>query len=130
MTLFKQLFVGTSIVFLAVLGAMGTIYIKNAHMYLQEQLSSHAQDAATSLGMVLPASLADNDLVRAEVTVNAMFDRGYYQSIRVVNTQGETLLLKTLPAAPAGVPQWFVNVLPMETPAAESLISKGWRQMG
>ncbi len=130
MTLFKQLFVGTSVAFLLVLGAMEAIYIKNAHLYLREQLGSHAQDAATSLGIVLPLSLADNDLVRAEVTVNAVFDRGYFQSIRVVNTRGEILLLKTLPAAPAGVPQWFVNVLPMETPAAESLISKGWLQMG
>lgn len=130
MTLFKQLFVGTSVAFLLVLGAMEAIYIKNAHVYLREQLGSHAQDAATSLGIVLPASLADNDLVRAEVTVNAVFDRGYFQSIRVVDIRGETLLLKTLPAAPSGVPQWFVNVLPMETPAAESLISKGWLQLG
>lgn len=130
MTLIKQLFVGTSIAFLFVLGAVEGVYVLNAHKYLQEQLSSHAQDAATSLGMVLPVSLADNDMVRAEVTVNAIFDRGYYQSIRVVNTKGETLLLKTLPAAPAGVPEWFVNLLPMELPAAESFISKGWRQMG
>ncbi len=130
MTLFKQLFVGTSVAFLVVLGAMEAIYIKNAHLYLREQSGSHAQDAATSLGIVLPLSLADNDLVRAEVTVDAVFDRGYFQSIRVVNTRGETLLLKTLPAAPAGVPQWFVTVLPMETPAAESLVSKGWLQLG
>lgn len=130
MTLFRQLFLGTSIAFFLVLGAIEGIYVLNAHKYLQEQLSSHAQDAATSLGMVLPVSLADNDLVRVEVTVNAVFDRGYYQSIRVLNTKGETLLLKTLPTAPAGVPQWFVNLLPMDTPTAESLISKGWRQMG
>lgn len=130
MTLFKQLFLGTSIAFLVVLAATEGIYVKNAHKYLQEQLVSHSQDAATSLGMVLPATMADGDLIRAEVTVNAMFDRGFYQSIRVVDTKGETLLLKTLPAAPAGVPQWFVKVLPLETPVAESLISKGWRQMG
>lgn len=130
MTLFKQLFLGTSIAFLVVLAATEGIYVKNAHKYLQEQLVSHSQDAATSLGMVLPASMADGDLIRAEVTVAAMFDRGYYQSIRVVDTKGETLLLKTLPPAPAGVPQWFVKALPLEIPVAESLISKGWRQMG
>ncbi len=130
MTLFKQLFWGTSIAFLIVLGATETIYIRNAHKYLQEQLASHAQDAATSLGMVLPTAMADGDVVRAEVTVNAVFDRGYFQSIRVVNINGETVVLKTLPTAPADVPQWFVNVLPLDTPSAESLISKGWRQLG
>lgn len=130
MTLFKQLFAGSSIAFLVVLAATESIYVKNAHQYLQEQLVSHSQDAATSLGMVLPGSMADGDLVRVEVTVSAMFDRGYYQSIRVLDIKGKTLLLKTLPPAPAGVPQWFVNVLPLELPFAESLISKGWRQMG
>jgi len=130
MTLFKQLFLGTSIAFLIVLGATETIYIRNAHKYLQEQLASHSQDAATSMGMVLPAAMADGDVVRAEVTVNAVFDRGYYQSIRVVNIKGETVVLKTLPAAPTDVPQWFVNALPLDTPSAESLITKGWRQLG
>lgn len=130
MTLFRQLFLGTSIAFLLVLAAMEGIYVQNAHKYLQEQLSSHAQDAATSLGLVLPASLADNDLVRAEVTVSAVFDRGYYQSIRVVNTKGDTLVLKTLSAAPSDVPQWFVTLLPLATPTAESLVSKGWSQLG
>lgn len=130
MTLFKQLFAGTSIAFLVVLAATEGIYVKNAHKFLQEQLVSHSQDAATSLGMVLPASMADGDLIRAEVTVNAMFDRGYYQSIRILDTKGETLLLKTLAPAPAGVPQWFVKALPLEAPFAESLISKGWQQMG
>jgi diguanylate cyclase (GGDEF)-like protein len=130
MTLFKQLFFGASFAFLVVLGATEGVYIKNAHKYLQEQLASHSQDAATSLGMVLPAAMADADLVRVEVTVNAIFDRGYYQTIRVVNATGDTLVLKTLPPAPADVPVWFVNLLPLETPVAESLITKGWRQQG
>ncbi len=130
MTLFRQLFWGTSIAFLGILIATETIYIRNAHKYLQEQLASHSQNAATSLGLVLPAAMAMNDRVRAEVTVNALFDRGYYQSIRVLNIQGETVVLKILPVAPAEVPQWFVNTLPLETPSAESLVSQGWRQLG
>ncbi|MDO8311217.1 MAG: EAL domain-containing protein [Sideroxyarcus sp.] len=130
MTLFRQLFWGTSIAFLLILIATETIYIRNAHKYLQEQLASHSQNAATSLGLVLPAAMAEGDPIRAEVTVNAMFDRGYYQSIRVLNIRGETVVLKTLPVAPADVPQWFVNLLPLETPSAESLVSQGWRQLG
>ncbi len=130
MTLFKQLFWGASIVFFLVLAATEAIYIHNAHKYLQEQLASHAQDAATSLGLVLPAALAENDLILAEVTVKAMFDRGYYQSIRIRNLGGETVVLKTLTPVPAEVPAWFVHALPLETPSAESFISKGWRQLG
>lgn len=130
MTLFRQLFIGTSVVFLILMALVEGVYITNARFYLQEQLTSHAQDVATSLGMVLPSALADNDLVRADITVNAVFDRGYYQSVVVVNTKGERLIEKTLAPTPPEVPVWFTQALPMHTPSAESLITSGWRQLG
>lgn len=130
MTLFKQLFIGTSIAFLVLLALVESIYIANARFYMQEQLTSHAQDVATSLGMVLPPSLADKDVLRAEITVNAVFDRGFYRSIVVVSTGGEKLIEKSLAPAPPGVPVWFTKVFPMTAPSAESLITKGWQQLG
>ncbi len=130
MTLFRQLFIGTSIAFLVLLALVEGIYIANARLYMQEQLTSHAQDVATSLGLVLPAALADKDVLRAEITVNAVFDRGFYQSIVVVNAKGEQLFEKSLAPTPAGVPQWFTLLFPMHAPSAESLISKGWQQLG
>jgi len=130
MTLFRQLFIGTSAAFLVLLALVESVDIVNSRLYMQEQLASHAQDVATSLGLVLPPSLAEKDLLRAEVTVNAVFDRGFYQSIVVVNARGEKLIEKHLAPAPAGVPQWFVNLFPMNAPSAESLISKGWQQLG
>lgn len=130
MTLFRQLFIGTSIVFLVLMALVEGVYITNARVYLQEQLASHAQDVATSLGMVLPASLAEKDLVRADVTVSAVFDRGYYQSILVVNTRGERLIEKNLTPTPPEVPVWFTQIFPISTPSAESLVTKGWQQLG
>lgn len=130
MTLFRQLFIGTSIAFLVLLGLVESIYISNARQYMQEQLTSHAQDVATSLGMVLPPALADKDLVRAEITVNAVFDRGFYRSIVVLSPQGEKLIEKSLQPTPPGVPSWFTNLFPMSAPSAESLITKGWQQVG
>ena len=130
MTLFRQLFIGTSIAFLVLLGLVESIYIVNARYYMQEQLASHAQDTATSLGLVLPVSLADKDDLRAEITVNAVFDRGFYRSIVVVNAKGEKLVEKYLPPAPPGVPVWFTRVFTMDAPSGESLITKGWQQLG
>lgn len=130
MTLFRQLFIGTSLVFLVLLVLVESIYIANARVYMQEQLSSHAQDVATSLGMVLPPSLADKDILRAEITVNAVFDRGFYSSIVVVSARGEKLIEKSLAPAPHGVPVWFARMFPITAPSAESLITRGWQQMG
>lgn len=130
MTLFRQLFIGTSVVFLVLMALVEGVYITNARYYLQEQLASHAQDVATSLGMVLPISLAEKDMVRADVTVGAVFDRGYYQSIVVVSARGEKLIEKSLAPAPAEVPVWFTQLFPLNAPSAESLITKGWQQLG
>lgn len=130
MTLFRQLFIGTSIAFLVLLALVESIYIVNARVYMQEQLTSHAQDVATSLGLVLPPALADKDVLLAEITVNAVFDRGFYSSIVVVNAKGDKLIEKHLAPTPAGVPVWFTELFPMKAPSAESLISKGWQQLG
>ncbi|MEI7455080.1 MAG: EAL domain-containing protein [Nitrosomonadales bacterium] len=130
MTLFRQLFIGTSIAFLVLLTLVESVYLVNARVYMQEQLTSHAQDVATSLGLVLPPALADKDELRAEITVNAVFDRGFYQSIVVVSAKGDKLIEKTLAPAPVGVPVWFTRVFPLNAPSAESLISKGWTQLG
>ncbi len=130
MTLFRQLFIGISVAFLLLLVLIESIYIVNARLYMQEQLSSHAQDVATSLGLVLPPALAEKDLLLAEVTVNAVFDSGFYQSIVVVDTQGEKLIEKHLPASPAGVPLWFARIFPISAPSAEALITQGWQQLG
>lgn len=130
MTLFRQLFIGTSIAFLVLLGLVESVYLVNARVYMQEQLASHAQDTATSLGLVLPPALVDKDVLRAEITVNAVFDRGFYQSIVVVSTKGDKLIEKTLTPTPPGVPVWFTQAFPMTAPSAESLVSKGWQQLG
>lgn len=130
MTLFRLLFIGTSIAFLVLLALVEGIYIENIRLYMQEQLASHSQDVATSLGIVLPSSLATQDVLLAEITVNAVFDRGFYQSIVVVDTRGEKLIEKRLSETPPGVPAWFTHAFPMNAPSSESLITKGWQQLG
>ena len=130
MTLFRQLFIGVSIGFLFLLFGIEIIYIDNAKTYLQKQLASHSQDAATALGMVLPSQMEASDSILIETTINAVFDRGFYQDIQVINSRGNTLVSKHLPPTPSDVPQWFTRAIVLEAPIAESMITKGWRQLG
>lgn len=130
MTLFRQIFVLVSAIFLALLLALEATYVHHARQYVQEQLGSHAQDVATSLGLVLPLSLKDGDVGRAETTVDAVFERGYYREIRVVSMDGRTLMVRSLPPDPPEVPAWFVALVPVHAPSAQSLITTGWRQLG
>lgn len=130
MTLFKQLFIGVSLGFLFLLAGIEWIYVNNAKAYLQDQLTSHSQDAATSLSIALSSSMADGDVVRAETIVSAIFDRGYYQFIRIITAPGDTVIYKSLPVTPLNIPTWFTTQVKLEAPVAESMISKGWRQLG
>jgi diguanylate cyclase (GGDEF)-like protein len=130
MTLFRQLFLGASLLFLLVLAGVEAIYLGNARVYLQQQLESHAQDSATSIALWLGTVQPFEDRALIETAVKISFDRGYYQAIRVVSAGGETLVSKELPPAQGEVPAWFARLFPLAPPSAESKISSGWRQLG
>ena len=126
----RQLLAGISIGFLVLLIGIETIQVTAARRIIQEQLESHAQDTATSLGLSLGTLLAHGDLALAEAVINPVFDRGYYQRIELIAIDGSVLLGKTLPAVELGVPDWFAALLPLEAPTAGSLVTAGWKQVG
>jgi hypothetical protein len=55
--------------------------VSNMRSYLNEQLSSHVQGAAHSLGLSISPYINEEDLVIAQTMTNAIFDSGYYQHI-------------------------------------------------
>jgi diguanylate cyclase (GGDEF)-like protein len=128
-TLARQLFAGVSIIFLAGLAGIAGIYVANSRDYLQQQLESHAQDAATSLGLSLGGA-REPDATFVETTIAAMFDRGHYERIAFMDVNGRRVVEKRLAPAAASVPEWFTTLLPLEPPTASSFVSQGWRQLG
>ena len=131
MTLARQLISAISLVFLVMLVGVEAIYLSGARAHLQDQLESHAQDAATSIGLSLGILLVRGDNALAETVINAAFDRGHYARIEFVNRTGEVLVSKILPPQQGEkYPQWFAELFPLEGPTAESLVSTGWQQMG
>lgn len=130
MTLRRQLFIGISLVFLMVLFGLLYAGISGTRSYLEEQLASHAQDAASSLVLPLSQSLGRGDAVLAKTQVTSLFDRGYFQSISVVGTDGSVILSKELPPKIDKVPLWFSSLLPLQAPTGEAFVASGWRQLG
>src|SRR3970282_2547967 len=106
------------------------IHVVAARRIMQERLESHAQDAATALGLPRGALLAHGELTLAQTVINPVFDRGYYQRIELISIEGRVLLAKKLPAIELGVPEWFATLLPLEAPTAGSLVMAGWKQVG
>lgn len=130
MKLRNQLFMVFSALFLAVLAAIVLVSVASTRRFLEQQLASHAQDAATTLSVTLGQSLGKEDRVLAEAQVASVFDRGYFKRIDVLAPDRSPLVTRELPEKIEGVPNWFVKMLPLHTPAGEAFVGSGWRQMG
>lgn len=130
MTLYRQLLTFTLCLFLLLLAGVWVEKLQSTRGFLIDQLESHAQDTATSLGLSLSPVIAENDIPTAETMINAVFDRGYYKTIRFEDMEGNEIFERVLRVKSAGVPGWFVRLVPIETPAAESLVMAGWNQAG
>ena len=128
MTLYRQLTLIIIVLFMA--GFIGTVTISTGNLrhFLTEQLESHAQDTATSLGLSLSPAMQRNDLPVMISMVDAIFDRGFYQSIVVETATGETLIERHNPVDSRDVPGWFTRYFSLDVPTADAVVMSGWKQ--
>ena len=130
MSLRNQLFAALSVLFFAVLSVVLVVSVTGTREFLERQLASHAQDAATTLSVSLGQSLGKGDIVLAQTQVLSVFDRGYYQRISMLRPDRSVILTSELPRRIEGVPAWFVDLLPIETIPGEAFVGSGWKQLG
>lgn len=114
---------------LVLIGTFG-ISLRETRAYLQSQLSSHAQDTATSLGLSLSLPLGSDDEAMIASMLDAVFDHGDYQHIRLDDAGGETVTQRSQPLNIESVPEWFVRTIALEAPERHALVMSGWRQAG
>jgi diguanylate cyclase (GGDEF)-like protein len=130
MTLRRQIFLVLSVLFFAVLAAVLAVSVSGTRQYLEQQLASHAQDAATAMSVTLGQALGKGDTVLAEAQVHSVFDRGYFKRIAVLGPDRQPIVNRVLPQKIEGVPLWFVQAVPIDTATGEAFVGSGWRQLG
>jgi len=129
-SLARQLLIIVFALFILLFFGTLAISINNTRVYLDEQMFSHAEDTATSLGLSLKPALEADDLPLVETMVNAIFDPGYYREITIHGPDGSALVERTLPVRVSGVPEWFVDLIPLQAPSARRELSAGWKLAG
>lgn len=128
MSLLKQLFLAICLFLLVAFSGSFFVSLESSREQMLSQLRSHAQDAATALGLSLTSQVDDPAMM--ELMVSSIFDSGYYNSIRVVNIEDESLLLeRSVPANIEGVPQWFVRLVNLHPQGGDALVMRGWEQV-
>ncbi len=130
MTLARQIFWFVSVLFLVIFLANFWNSLAHTRDYLRLQLTTNSQDTATSLGLSIRPYLIDGDMAGMQSLVDIIFDRGYYQEIYLQNMDGNPIVRRVQDLRVAGVPEWFVMTIPLEVPAASTLITSGWHQAG
>ncbi|MGK9066267.1 cyclic di-GMP receptor LapD [Stutzerimonas chloritidismutans] len=128
MSLFKQLLLAICLFLLAAFTGSFIVSLESSRDQYANQLRSHAQDAATALGLSLTANIDDPTMV--ELVISSLFDSGYYQSIRVVALADDTVMIEREAEPDAGsTPQWFVDLINLKPEGGEAIVSRGWQQV-
>lgn len=130
MSLSKQLLILISALFLMIFSVNFALSVSNIKDYLEGESKNHAQDTATSLGLSLSPYMTDTRDPLIKTMMSAIFDMGYYQEIRLVDTENQELVALKSDRQVEGVPDWFIKLLPMTSAIAESEISSGWSMSG
>lgn len=126
----SQFLIGSLIVVLTVFVVLLVGTGMRLQHYFQAQLSSHAQDTATSLAVAVNSALRQQDMILLETTVQAVFDGGYYKRIAVLDTAGKTITEKIQSPANGDVPKWLPDIVKLDAPLRSAFVTSGWRQAG
>lgn len=116
------------IVFICMLSFSVKVYtdIDSTTDYLESQMASHAQDTATSLGLSISSFLEPSNITIAQTMASAIFDSGYYSSIRFIDGDGNIVINLNNPRYVDSVPNWFINFIKLKAPTMVSEVSSGW----
>jgi len=130
MSLNKQMIMFITVIVIVLLLGTFAFNLNNTKNFLQAQLHSHAQDTATSLGLSLSTIPEPEDQASMETMINAVFDRGYYAQISLDDMENSPIYHRKNVHAMDDVPQWFIDLIYIETPSAEAMVQTGWIPIG
>lgn len=98
--------------------------------FTQRQLAQHAQDAATTLSLRLAPHITQGDVAALTSNVDALFDSGAFEHVRINDARGEQLLERRHTLRVQGVPAKFIAHIELAAPAGLADISDAWRIVG
>jgi len=130
MTLYRQLLIFTLVLFFLLFTGTWFAKLESTRSFLIDQLESHAQDTATSLGLSISQYSLEHGDSAIETMINAVFDRGYYRVVRYSDAQENVVYDRVLDVTIENVPQWFIRLIPLKTPEATANVMAGWIQAG
>ena len=129
MTLFRQLFTWMLGIFFLLLIAVMGVELNTTRNFLLSQQTAEMNNTVNSMGLALAPYLEANDKVAAESVVNALFDGGFYQEVRLKMLNDGTEILRKYPISIEGVPDWYISLDLFPVITEERTFTSGWLQL-
>lgn len=127
MSLFKQLMLAIGLFLVVAFSGSFLVGLESSREQYVNQLRSHAQDAATALGLSLTPHVDDPAMM--ELMVSSIFDSGYFASIKVIDqASGKPLVERSGIPSASNAPAWFVALIGLEPAGGDAIVSRGWEQ--
>lgn len=130
MSLFKQLVLMLGLFLGVILASVMALNFRTATEFVQNQLYVDAKNTAHSLGLSLSKVADPSDTSTMETMINAIYDSGYYQEIRLNDIEGKEVYSCRSDMQISDVPSWFVKMVPIHNASAKSDIMIGWSRFG
>lgn len=130
MSLFKQLSIMLTLFLGVILASVMILNFKTASEFVQNQLYTDAKNTSHSLGLSLSKVADPTDTSTMDTMINAIFDSGYYEFIVLKDVDGKILYERKTDVVVHDVPQWFINIVPLQSSSASSDIMMGWSRFG
>jgi diguanylate cyclase (GGDEF)-like protein len=114
---------------MAFLGSFG-VWMASSRGYLETQLRLKNADNAQSLALSL--SQQKGDMALMDLVVSSQFDTGFYKQIRLKDPTGQVMFNHEADtkATVGKVPEWFVQMVPIESTPGVAQVTDGWRALG
>lgn len=96
--------------------------LENTEKFVQKQLAQSAQDIANNLSFSIEPSLKSDDFANAKRIIDALFQSGYYQHIKLVSSNDVLLIDLVNEQDSFDVPDWFVQIVNLTPPVKQAYI--------
>jgi len=106
------------------------IHLRSVEEFIENQVYSSSQDTLYSLALSLSKLDPQKEKTEVELTIQAIFDSGYYEYIKYYDIDDHLIYEVSLPVVVKDVPSWFIALVPVELHAVESDVNDGWIRRG
>ncbi|MDD2871977.1 MAG: LapD/MoxY N-terminal periplasmic domain-containing protein [Candidatus Gracilibacteria bacterium] len=128
MTLYKQIAILVTAVFIILLLTILTISFSIVKDSVQKELYENAQNSVSSLSLsIYNTNISQGNI---ETMINATFDNGNYERITYKHINEQIQYERELEKKEKSIPLWFERIVEIKIPVAKATLSSNWEIIG